>query len=72
MSEEDFTQDKLQQLAKSFKELEMKLKLRSEKELKSCLIGYANWTAPRTSQSDISQDNDASSRPKKTSYILYH
>lgn len=54
MSEEDFTQDKLQQLAKSFKELEMKLKLRSEKELKSCLIGYANWTAPRTSQSDIS------------------
>lgn len=72
MSEEDFAQDKLQQLAKYFKELEEKPKLRSKKGLKSWLIGYANWTAPRTSQSDISQDNDASSISKKKNQHHIH
>lgn len=66
MSKEDFTQDELQQLAKSFKELGVKPKLRTTKELKSWLISYANWTAPRTSQSDMPQYNDASCSSKET------
>lgn len=66
MSEEDLTQEELQKLAKSFKELGVKPKLKSGEELKSWLISYANWAAPRTLQMDMPQDNDASSSPKET------
>lgn len=65
MSDEDLAQDELQKLVKLFIELGVKPKLRSGEELKSWLISYANWAAPRTSQIDKPQENDASSSAKE-------
>jgi hypothetical protein len=47
---EGLTETKLKQLAEAFKELGVKLKTKSSKELKLWLINYADWTAPRLSQ----------------------
>ena len=60
------------QLAQAFKELGVKPKLKSAKELETWMIGYAYWTAPRTSQSEMLQEEGATSSPQQLTAITTH
>ena len=56
---EELSETEMRQLAEAFKELGVKPKTTSAKELKLWVINYANWTTPRISQGDMPDAFDA-------------
>lgn len=65
---EELTDTELKQLAHAFKELGVKPKSKSAKDLKSWMINYANWTAPRVSQGEIPDAHEAGGATSSPQY----